>query len=307
MQPVFVGGVPRSGTTQFAVQLGQHASVFVPPASRHLLTGMADLVRGRDLRWDALASSRHHRDLGRVGEEWLADSRAAHPNPDVRAFAECIRDLRCRQGAGDADYWVEHAPRSAHLVPALTEAFPEARFMLVLRDPRAVVASVLRLPWGVETSTPSLAARWWLSHFAQIQACTLAAPNVRWFSFEEMCESPERSQREAWSFLDLDHAGSGMSTFVPPKRGHGQSDLIGEALDRSRVNSWRRELTPWAVADIERTIGEEPLRGLGYEPSAGHTGGARTAARIRETVALLTRGRLWKIRAMNGRTTMGRN
>lgn len=305
MQPLFVAGIPRSGTTQVAAFVGAHPKTLTPPAARHVLDALANLWSGGDIDWVAFREHRHQRDLGVPGTAWLDEARVPG---SLQEFTEKIQMLRRQQavaaGRPDAVFWIEHSPRAAQYAHMLADIYPQTQFLLVMRDPRAVAASLLRLPWG--PSTPAGAAEWWLQHYGRITAATSGlGDRVRWYRFEQLCLEPDAMRIDAWQWFGLDVHDDDVDVNVHlriPERGHAQSALVGGAFDATRTDGWRHELSPWAVAEIEAVLGHT-LTGLGYEPVGGRR---RRGRAVRDLLSKATRNRLWRLKALNGRTTMER-
>lgn len=125
--PIFVVGVPRSGTTWVADILGAHPNVARVPGETHLfdryLSGFARIVERRWDRTDVLLSRA-------VDPELLTR--------ELRLFASRI--LAAALGPGDR-YLVEKTPNHLIVMPFIAAVFPEARFVHVIRDGRDVFVS----------------------------------------------------------------------------------------------------------------------------------------------------------------------
>jgi hypothetical protein len=60
--------------------------------------------------------------------------------------------------------WIDHSPRNIWHGLSLLRRFPQAKFVHVIRDGRAVAASVMPLDWG--PNTVSEAASYWATRIA---------------------------------------------------------------------------------------------------------------------------------------------
>src|SRR5688572_5775862 len=143
MRAVFIGGAGRSGTTLLGDLLGAHpAHVCTPETSykielvRHGWDRDGDLPRG-------LAAVRAHpkfRDLGVELPEVRIPSLPELMVPLVTAYA----------GSTDkeARIWIDHTPSNLAIGGVLLEQFAGSVLVHLVRDGRAVAASVIPLDWG---------------------------------------------------------------------------------------------------------------------------------------------------------------
>lgn len=125
VQLVFIGGAPRSGTTLVRRMLNAHPDVYAGPEFDIL----PELIRVRDLARDKVR-------IGRI------DAIVDEAGVDA-AFAGAIQTMLAPRARRDgARVYAEKTPSNVGVFPQLLEMFPEARCILVLRDPRAVAASM---------------------------------------------------------------------------------------------------------------------------------------------------------------------
>lgn len=255
-RPVFVVGAPRSGTTFLGSCLEA-----LPELSYHyepLVTQW--LVRERSrLGWSTARADRVRRGTYR----WL---------------------LRVH-GEGDLAF-AEKTPRNAFVVPELAHAFPDARFVHVLRDGRDVTLSLLRLPWFRADAAAGEGesarhgfgpwARFWVEPVrrAEFEAtsdaarcawawrryteavldgfASLAPGRTHEVRYEDAVAEPEKVSESLAGFLGVDAAGS-------------RAALLG-ALGGARATSvggWREGLVPAQREAFDREAGALARR-LGY-------------------------------------------
>ena len=187
--PIFVGGSPRSGTTLLGAMLGAHSRVVCLPEAP-FIGPLALALRGR--QGDQKAAEEVHR-------AFRADFKFAFWKlgpEDLNACAELIgtsyRELveayvarfAHRNGRADATHWVDHSPNTVMYSGRLFAEFPEAKFIHLIRDGRAVCASWMPLDWGPNTIIP--AARTWAMHVGYGLAAETALPpaNIRRVTYE---------------------------------------------------------------------------------------------------------------------------
>ena len=244
---VFVVGSPRSGTTFTAGVVGS--------APGFIDLGEVAPVKAAVPELAALAPDEAARRLRRI----LAVARRAGLVGSVRA--------------------VEQTPEVAHLLPAASLAFPEARFVHVVRDGRDVVCSLLEKPWlrtaqasgddaglaygaharfwvepdrrqEFERSSEARRAAWvWRAYVTAARSSGVTVHEVR---YERMAESPEAVAEELAAYL----GSSG---------GHLAAALA--EMHAESIGRWRNDLDDAQLADVMDEAGDL-LSDLGYVSSA---------------------------------------
>jgi hypothetical protein len=166
MRVVFVGGCPRSGTTLLGTMLGTHPECLAVPESHFKV----DALRFDDVRREpldpgrAIAELRRYRDF--LGWDQGPDG---PPAGLVPSYPELLEWLVCRYGASVGKpaprTWVDHTPENVRFASTLFELFRDAKLVHIVRDGRAVAASIMPLPWGPNRIEP--AALYWIQHVGQ--------------------------------------------------------------------------------------------------------------------------------------------
>lgn len=173
LQPVFIIGSPRSGTTALAWSLAQHDALWTSGESDvlfHLFAG------GRVDQIFREAKARPH--------GWFRDE-----DVQLAEFQQALglglNALFSRHGKGKR--WVDQTPLYTLMVDELAAMFPDALFLHILRDGRRVVHSMINF----------LASR-----DAQLTARLRSGPFLApWINdFERACEAWQRYVRIALDF-----------------------------------------------------------------------------------------------------------
>jgi hypothetical protein len=165
--------------------------------------------------------------------------------------------------------WIDHTPKNALYTATLFRTFPEAKMIHIVRDGRAVAASILPLDWGPNEIEP--AARFWAGRLAYGLIAESCWPDkVFRVHYEDLVQGPEVTLQKLCTVLDLtyDPAMNQTAGFQVPQYTAQQHALIGQVPDRSRVSGWEKQLTPRQVEIFEYTTGDL-LEMLGYRPKFG--------------------------------------
>lgn len=272
MRPVFIGGCERSGTTLLGAMLGGHpAYVCIPemPFKFDLLRLSPNGSEGSVGTANSLRTL-SQRSSFRIWELPIDLSTFVHEPLSCGEFIERLVVAYGQKVAKPTPMvWIDHTPKNALYAATLFRTFPEAKMIHIVRDGRAVAASVLPLDWGpneIET-----AARFWAGRLAYgLMAESRWPDKVVRVYYEDLVQAPEVTLQKLCTALDLtyDPAMSQAAGFQVPKYTAQQHALIGHAPDRSRVSGWETQLTPRQVEIFEYTTGDL-LEMLGYTPKFG--------------------------------------
>lgn len=167
-----------------------------------------------------------------------------------------------RQGfIGTKEVW------TIEFLPLLAQAFPQARFAVILRDPRAVVCSML----GFEKSDPTQVAnvlsyaRHWRKYAAFLIRFQTRFPSGRLFflTFEDLVADPESMARRLCTFLDLNYQpdlidpAAYRSGGEGPWLGNSTHAQPGAIIDRTTATRWRGLIDELPQAMVEMVCGPD--------------------------------------------------
>ena len=302
VRPLFVFGVARSGTNLLARLLDRHPAVVVAldpllPLYRALRntvmaeTAPEELRRGFSPeqpfqdhyfddagpgRLDLFLAAPTELPLQGVAPEALGAAIGARAALESPALGEALSRVRGdayrglferaleiiaagRPGVrwvGCKEVWV------LDFLPFLARIFPDARFYVLERDPRAIVASLR----AMAESDPSQAAhapsylRHWrkqvalLHHFAGDPAL---AGRVRTIGYESLVGAPEAEARRLCAELDLDFDPRMLDVSADGWRGNSSYADAAVGVHAQSVDRWRQILPPGAVATADWLCGPE--------------------------------------------------
>lgn len=278
---LFIVGAPRSGTTLLRAMLNRHSRIglcdetfyFYWVAQRQQVFGdLADRCR----RIRAVDRFLETRRVARLGLDLAALRVRLHEEaigyPEF--FAALLRFYAESHGKAIGG---EKTPQHALVAPTLLDWYPEARLIHLVRDPRDVVASLKRMPWGAGSRLGD--ARTWRDCVAGAEACA-ADPRFRRVRYEDLIARPQAELERLCAFLGVAFepallAASGQ------KSDRWWFDRAQGALETTRVERWRSELSPVEAAVVEATAGEA-LGRHGYTPAGPPATAAQLAAARRD-------------------------
>lgn len=299
--PIFIVGAGRSGTTLIRSLLSAHSRIAVTPETHFLKVaerngGLKDGIPADiEAFWRDFSQSQRFKDLGvsSVRCRTLVD---AQGKPTMQAvFRAILAAYGERVGKPRVG---EKTPGHVDFLPDLRECFPESPIIFVRRDPRAVVASMLKSPWTQSRQASSslkdgffvksrlhlvaFYARRWVEIYERILPQWAADPRVATLSYESLVHDPKGELRRLCTFLDEPYEAAMLTKrsdeAVPQpaatndmnsrdwqewRRVHHEKSLA--PVSATSVDTWRTELSRFEVALIEGGC-SRGMQAAGYHP-----------------------------------------
>jgi hypothetical protein len=269
MEPVFIAGCGRSGTTYIRTLLNAHPEVFIPTESlfladylehfRYVPERLAGFLLFREPQFKAWYTGEHFH---------------------VNKIQEAIRRAHEYEAkAKGARRWGQKTPRFIRYMDLFTRYMGKIQWILVYRDPRAVVASMLkskRHTYSVEIACN----RWIRDNQPIIKAIQKPKANIVIIKYEEMIDNLERTFGDILGFLKLRPMGIKElmeRAQVEELRGSKfQVNAVREGLKPRKkfVEAWKGYLTEGQIAHVEAKCSRE-MAILGYGRVGQVSGGLR--------------------------------
>jgi sulfotransferase family protein len=325
--PVFVVGASRSGTNLVRALLNAHDAIWIsgethyfddlrprlPGAGRERLDGE---TRQRCEQYFLALS---HRAFGQAGDP--EESRLERD--ELRALADELGGTgdayfeslcRLRARLRGRERWGEKTPRHVYRIDDLLQAFPGAKVVCLVRDPRAVVAS--HRDWhgaaarrSVDESAELTADRERTRRSFNVVLMSLlwrgvvrasfaashryGAERVRIQRFERLAAAPEPEVRELCAWLGLDYRASLLEIPVV----NSSYATAEDGVSAQPVDRWRKALSDDEIAVVQSCCGAL-MDELGYAKAPVSASTARvawawaTAPVAAARAAAVNRGRL---------------
>jgi hypothetical protein len=276
--PIFIVGAPRSGTTLLRNMLNRHPAIAICRE-----TEFHRLVFQRRRAFGGLSDVRNRQ---RLVKQYLLTRRIQRMQMDSRALEQALlREgtsyeaflaslLRFYAQAHGKKRCGEKTPMHALFTETLCEWYPGAIIIHILRDPRDVVASLLRVPWASQNVLGN--AHLWVQ-------CNVAArrsrhrPNYLLVRYEELVAQPELELRHICAFIDEEYSPAMLVPNWDPTAHQPWYRRAEEPVTTERVEKWREQLTANQVSLTEWVVGSH-MQTFGYEP-AERSPSARTIIR----------------------------
>jgi hypothetical protein len=250
--PVFILGMPRSGTTMLATKLSQSNDIAVLPETwiftrffRQLdeLNSVSSYSR---LKKNFLASSRFT-SLG-LDKDLVEKELSCLPNDHVRyfiiGFMEAFRKHSGKLMIG------EKTPSNYRQLDKILSVFPSAKIIWVRRNPFAVVSSLVKSPFGY--NQVSYATKLWIASERIRQGHESSGVKIHLTEYEDLIRDPEGSFQSICDFLNIEYT-SDIFTLTNTDQyktndsfeGWGKTHFkrANQKLDAGSIDKWQKDLT----------------------------------------------------------------
>jgi len=305
--PVIVLGVSRSGTTLLKAMLDAHSQLAIPSES-YFLTQLWDR-HGAQPERDAFVE-----DLARLERvrEWGVDPEDVRASlPERPTFAEAIQSIyQLYAESKGKPRFGDKTPLYMQRLDVLERAFPDARYVHIVRDGRDAALSMLAMTRKprFNLSRPRGVGDFACAWQREVRAARSFGRRRKYLElrYEDLVEQPESRLREVCAFLGLEYE-PGMLEYHRREDPSLYADHPRLAQPPVRdARSWRKEMRP-ADAALFEAIAGELLTELGYErayPRPGRGGRAlveRAVYAVRvalwsRALPLVRRSALWRAR-----------
>lgn len=266
MKPIFLFSLPRSGSTLLQRMLATHPEIATTSEPWLLLPFLYAL------RTKGVKSEYNHQDMALAFEDFCEQlpGKKADYYSSIRDLA---LDLYSKASGGNSQYFLDKTPRYHLIIDEIHEIFPEAKFIILWRNPVAVAASMMET-WNK--------GRWNLYHFevdlytGLSNLCDTAKKhtdkiyNIR---FEDLVGNPEGESQKLLDFLQLAGTSSEAAEFSSVSLEGRMGDPTGvkqyKTVSTDSLQKWQSTMAnPWRKhwsKQYLNWIGQDRIELMGYD------------------------------------------
>ncbi len=273
--PIFIVGCPRSGTTLLRTIIASHSRMIVSPES-HFFNywlkeyGHLNLEDESEFQyfWKDFSASKRFSYFELEPDAFLKKLNELG-TPSFKAVFELL--MAEYAATKNKPRWGEKTPAHYDYLETIFDWFPNARILWLIRDPRAVSASLLKVDWASNYIHSN--AYYWLSSAKLYLEKWQEEPRVLLLKYEDLVIDPEARIEEMCHFLEEEFEPCMLSQRSqqqdanPYQRGwaktHFQKAI--QPIDSKAIEKWQVQLSRTQVAIVENITREIMVR-YGYKP-----------------------------------------
>ncbi|MBL8270358.1 sulfotransferase family protein [Steroidobacter sp.] len=269
--PLFIVGMPRSGTKLLRGLLAKHPRIRILAAETDFLPFFDEWVRthGSPVSAESFqqfsdamqgANYFNFRPAARGPFRWQDWRTACNGNFDVSGLFEGFVRYELDAERGSGTIWADKSPAYIRHIPLILKHFAGARVLHIVRDVRDHCVS-MRNAWGKDIRRS--AWRWGQDVLTAHRHCTNMPERCLEVRFEELLQDPDTQMRRICLFLDLQFfPGLTELSQSVEQRGYaaGRTEIV-----RDNFRKFETRLTPREILAIE-SLSWHSMQALGYTP-----------------------------------------
>ena len=265
--PVFIVGMPRSGTKLMRALLNQHPQINLTLAESHFIPYFVEKFGNppqfrvredlnpfvRELQQTAFFST-----MSKAG--YTLDESRFLQNVDYTAWSAIFEHVFRHFGSKRATIgtiWGDKTPGYINHMPLLKALFPDAKFLHIIRDPRDYCLSVRK---SFAKSIYRAAVRWRQSVENAYRYGARLGQDYQEVHYELLLEQPVSTMTQVSSFMKVSYDDSLINLASAPEDlgdAKGHSKLLTDNTNKYRTQLSSREIKriEEIVCDVAKTVG----------------------------------------------------
>lgn len=307
-RPIFVVGTPRSGTTLTARILNRHPAIFMPGETHFFPDIYAQRAQLGELPSETAAENVWQRlitlyqrynepaDQRRV-ETLLADTdkrqRLRASLSDYRSALTTLMELQAEFESKSR--WGNNAPKDLFYVDNILAFYPNARFVVCVRDPRDFLKSY-QGKWKVTAESevdrlkqlyhPVVTTMLWKASMRRVESMRRRVPSAQLHElrYESLVSESERAVRGLCAFVGEPY----YPDMLDVNFSNSSDQAAQGGIFSASVDSWKGRLSQEEVWIAQRLAGRE-MEAFGYKRVDVDSNVARLAALLLSTPWALLR------------------
>lgn len=236
--PIFIVGSPRSGTTLMRSIIDAHPHIFCPPCETFLFSLLNPIFNGRI--WKD-----HYAQLP-LDRTWLISW--------MRRF---VLELFAALGKKIGKYrWTEKTPSHVRFMSFISEVFPDAQFIHMIRDGRKVVSSLKDMDWAPKDINKNIEN--WIESVSLGREIGIKIGKQRYIEikYEDLVKDPETVLRRLCNFLKEPWTSQMLKFYKSENNSWGLSlQPIGIQSSRPELNEIEEDLFEELAGRLMRELG----------------------------------------------------
>lgn len=236
--PIFLLGTQRSGTTLLTRILSSHPKLYIQ----------------NELPMDGMFA-------GELSKASLLTR--------ITSTIEDMHSVSLSSEHGTEPIWGWKDPLLTYHLESLKQHFPKSKYILIVRDPRAVVNSYMDNKWGLGTNAYTGALRWEHEVQLQLEFAKEMGNNCLTIKYEDLVQDLPLELKKLCQFIEIEYSEK-MLDFHKKKLEftvNRENVNTAKPADPRNVNKWQGLLSAREVALIEM-VAEKQMNVCDYNLTA---------------------------------------
>ena len=269
INPIFIMGAPRSGTTLLASMIASRDDAIALPEMHYIHNLFKEeALYGPLEKKYVIASLKNDFTFLELGIIKSNDEISELVGLTFRkTVLRIVEAYNRKYFQKDYKLWVEHSPHNHKYFYVLKHNFPNAKFVHIIRDGRAVYSSTIEQMWGYKDIITG--ANSWKESVEDCLSLSLTNPDqVFTLRYEDLTLEPEESIKSLCEFLDIPFSKSMLESrgLILTEIDQGRAKQTGSTgrPNTKSLGKWKSRLTKSEVGHFTN-INKQLLEHFGYK------------------------------------------
>ncbi|MEM7230030.1 MAG: sulfotransferase [Planctomycetota bacterium] len=277
--PIFIVGSGRCGSTLLRRMLQHSGALHIPPENSALPAMIRMYRQYRDRSWTALVHMtmdhlEAHPDFAvfdlKLDEVRTSLRKVAVNRQSLATIVDAVYTAHSLAHGNGAARWADKTPLNVYHMQDIRQVFPDARFIVLVRDGVDVVRSMMEKGGRERTMTAAM-DRWQTSIHAA-EAFQHAHPGTCLeIRYESLVSDAPDALHSICAFIEIDYDATMLDSTDTAASMQDVGALahhaeVARPVSAAHIGKGRRDLEPGQLQTIERILGDDLVR-LGYPPA----------------------------------------
>lgn len=212
-KPIFIVGVPRSGTTLLAQLLNASGQIYFPFETHFFQLVNNKTWMQKEDGFSAFFSSKLNHYEQYYGYS-LAEKRLLRQKTRSARTKREFLSIICQYEANKkrVERWGEKTPGHIAHINDILESFPECKIVAIIRDPRDIYLSMLKVPWGLK-NVYKIVKRYKTSYQKVLKYRKMFSDSILIVKYEDLIKKPEYTIKYLYTDCGLEYKKSIFDNF----------------------------------------------------------------------------------------------
>ena len=266
-EPIFIVGMARSGTTLLQSILNNHPNIAIPRETgffylldEYQKNNKTTSFSKKEMNqfWGWYSEKRRFTYLGLEKNNIEKNFEVFKDSKNFKNVLDSVMLANLKKN--NKKRWGEKTPGHEKYLENIFELYPKAKVIFMIRDPRAIYASLNNVPWGKQFVS-IIIKRW--NNSVRVYKNYKLDNRIKLINYEELVTNIEDIISELCEFIgekfdplmitdrDVKNNSKGKSWIVKHEK------EVARKVDNSSIEKWKKNLNKFEIATIENFSDKE--------------------------------------------------